>query len=349
MNTAMDHYDVLGVKKDASQEEIKKAYRELALKWHPDKNPDNPEAEQKFKEVGQAYEVLSDDQKRAAYDRGPSSDFVGFGFDELRRKMEEQFGFAASSSDRRQGRNIAALLHVRLEDLLKSHKATVKLRRPVKCPRCDSSGVEPGATISECRHCSGTGMFTRKVNSFMTSSTTCPYCRGQGQHIDKLCTTCEGQGAITQVEQIEVTIPAGMPEGGILSIAGKGAESLTDGLPGDAHIRVLTQEHSRYARQGADLYSKVTIDFAQAVLGDKIQIPTLTGTATLAVPAGTTPKKMLRLKGQGLPRLNGGRGHLYIHIDVHIPAKVSKEQKVLLKEFQDLSPKRQSNLERYNG
>ena len=352
-----DYYKILGVSKNASAEEIKKAYYKLAHQFHPDKGTGDGT---RFKEINEAYKILSDNDKRAQYDRfgrvfegtpggfespfefswawqRPGTDFE-FAFGDLGEIMEEIFDFGSPQKrkDLKRGSDIRIDLAISLEDTLKGKKKEISLQKLISCSRCLGTGAEPGSKINECFSCRGTGKVQQIKKTFFGSYTryiVCPECKGEGYRPEKLCNVCRGEGRISREENIEIFIPAGIDSNQIIKVAGKGSAGRRGGKAGDLYVRVQVLPHSVFQRRGDDLYVKARVSFSQAVLGDKIEIPTLEGKEILLkVPTGTESGKVLRISGKGIPHFGErGRGDLYIKLIIKIPKKLTKEQKELLK------------------
>ena len=358
MSEKKDYYEVLGIGKSATEAEIKKAYRKLALKYHPDKNPDDKEAEEKFKEAAEAYEVLSDVEKRQRYDRfghagvGGAS---GGGFGGGGMNMEdifEQFGdvfggafggFGGGRSSRgggartSRGSNLRVKIKLTLEEIATGVKKKIKVNKLVNAD---------GVTYKTCSQCNGSGRVMRVTQTFlgqMQTASTCPSCNGTGKIIDKKPADADNQGLKRQEEVIEIDIPAGVEEGMQLSVTGKGNAGPFNGIPGDLLIVIEEVEHPLLRRDGEHLHYDAYISFIDAVLGESIEIPTVTGKAKIKVEPGTQSGKMLRLKGKGLPNVQGyGSGDLFVHINIWTPTKVSKEEREILeklKESENFTPK----------
>jgi len=343
-----DYYEILGAKKDASQDELKKAFRHLARKYHPDLNKGSKEAEEKFKEINEAYQVLSDPQKKSQYDQvGHAAfkpgDFTGAktsSYDDLFRDfgLGDIFDAFSTGSRRTRGRAGADLrydLEISLPDAFYGTKNTVAVPHYSECGTCHGTGAQPGY-MRECPTCKGSGEI-RKVqkigNRPVMNIAQCPDCGGSGKIIEKSCETCHGRGTIQKTRRIEVSIPRGVEDGQFLRIAGEGEPGENQGPPGDLYAVVHIKKHDIFERQGADLYSTAVISLVTALLGSEINVPTITGTAVLKIPRGTQSQTLFRLREQGMPYLNSdNRGDLLIKIIVKIPEKLTKKQEELIKE-----------------
>jgi molecular chaperone DnaJ len=352
-----DYYEVLGVGKGASAEEIKKAYRKLAVKYHPDKNPDNKEAEEKFKEAAEAYSILSDPDKKARYDQfghsgveGAGPDFSQ-GFGDLNDILKEffggafggGFGFGGGRSQRQQqrvyrGRDIRVRVKLTLEEIAKGVQKEITIEKSVPCTDCGGRGAKNAADIKTCPACNGTGQVQRVVNTFLGQTvtyTTCQQCGGEGKIISNPCRSCSGSGLVRKRETITVNIPAGVEAGVQLTIPGKGHAAKNNGVNGDLLIVIEEQEHPEFQRDGKDLYHTHVISLPDAILGGEIEVPGLDGTYRIKVDAGTQSGTIVRLKGRGLPGMNGygGQGDLYVKLAVWIPKKLNKEEKAIVEEM----------------
>jgi molecular chaperone DnaJ len=341
-----DPYSVLGVSREATPEELKSAYRKLARQYHPDVNPDDPEAEEKFKEVSAAYAVLSDPEKRERFDRfgtvedaptGNAQDFFrDFGFGDI---FEAFFGGAggARRSTGTDGQDEQIELDVTLTEVLEGAEQPVTYKRLARCGTCGGNGAKPGTKPETCQTCSGAGQVSRvqqTVFGMMQTATVCPTCRGQGQTIAEPCADCKGRGLSVKTENLTVTVPAGVEDGNVLRVSGRGSDGLGTGVPGDLFVVIGVEDDPRFERRGRDLVTAIDLTFAQAVIGDELEIDGLTGKLPFSVDAGTQPGASKRIKGEGLPRLHGGhRGDLIVVTNLVVPKKVSQEEAELLKRF----------------
>jgi molecular chaperone DnaJ len=349
-----DYYEVLDVAKTASPEEIKKAYRKVAIKFHPDKNPDDPTAEDKFKEAAEAYEVLSDEQKRSRYDRfghqgvggnggGPNMEDIFSQFGDIfgGGGFEGFFGGGQSRGGRRvrKGSNLRIKLKLDLEEVANGIEKKIKVKRYVACTTCTGTGAKNGTDVKDCGTCQGQGQVKRVVNTMlgqMVSSSTCPTCNGEGKVVTSKCDVCHGDGRQLQEEIIPINIPAGVAEGMQLSMNGKGNYPERGGVPGDLLIQIEEEPHELLKRDGNNIMFDQYISFVDAALGASIEVPTIEGKVKIKVDPGTQPGKILRLRGKGIKDLNGyGRGDQLIHINVWTPKVVNSQERELLEKLRD--------------
>ncbi len=351
-----DYYEVLEVSKEASAEEIKKAYRKKAMQFHPDKNPGDKGAEEKFKEAAEAYEVLSNAQKKSRYDQyghagvgGASGGGFGGGgmsMDDIFSHFGDIFGGGGSSfggfsgfggfggggrQRESKGSNLRVKVTLTLDEILKGVEKKIKVKKYVPCKHCSGSGAEGGASHSTCSTCHGSGQVTRISNTIlgqMQTASTCPTCGGEGKIITNKCKYCAGEGIEKEEEVISINIPAGVEEGMQLSVSGKGNAARRGGINGDLLVLIHEAEHAELVRDGRDLLYNMYVSIPQATLGSPVEIPTLEGRVKVKIEAGTQPGKVLRLRGKGLPEVNSyGRGDLLVKINVWIPKDLSKEEK----------------------
>lgn len=355
-----DYYEILEVAKDASEAEIKKAYRKMALKFHPDKNPGDKSAEDKFKEAAEAYEVLSDPQKRERYNRyghdGVNSQGGGMSMDDIFSHFGDVFGgafggfgggfgsgFGGGGTRRRvnRGSNLRVKVKLTLDEIADGVEKKIKVSKYVKCEPCSGTGAQNGSSYSNCHTCHGTGQVTRVTNTFlgqMQTTSTCPSCGGEGRSITQKCTSCGGDGIVRGEEVISINIPAGVADGMQLSVSGKGNAGARSGINGDLIIIIEEKEHEDLVRDGNNLIYEKYISFPEAVLGCQVEVPTLEGKARITLEPGVQSGKVLRLKGKGLPNIDRyGKGDLLININVWTPESVSKEEKAILEKLA-LSP-----------
>jgi len=349
-----DYYDVLGVARTASDQEIKSAYRKLALKYHPDRNPGNAAAEEKFKESAEAYAVLADADKRAAYDRyghqGISGAGGGFdptvfaGFEDILGGLGDVFGFGDifGGGRRRGGPQRGADLRYDLEiGFLESAKGidtTIQIPRLEPCETCAGSGASPGSKPARCPQCQGRGQL-RYQQGFFVVSRTCGQCGGSGNFIPNPCSKCRGTGQVTRDRKLTVKVPAGIANGQRLRLYGEGEVGALGGPPGDLYVVVQVQEHEFFRREADDLFCEVGINFPTLALGGEIHVPTLDGEETLRIPEGTEAGTVLRLRGKGMPSVNGrGRGDLHVMVQPRTPKKLSKDQRAALEQLARVLP-----------
>ena len=353
-----DYYEVLGVQKNASAEEIKKAYRQMALKYHPDKNPGNKESEEKFKEAASAYDVLGDQEKRNKYDRfghqgvGSNSGggFHGMDMDDIFQNFGDVFGgahpfesfFGGRQSNQRyvrKGSNLRIKVKLNLQEIANGVEKKIRVTKFIPCSSCTGSGAEKGSSFHSCTTCQGTGQVRRVTNTIlgqMQTSSTCPSCSGEGQTITVKCKSCHGSGVVRGEEVISINIPAGVGEGMQLTMNGKGNAAERGGINGDLLIAIEETPDENLQREGNNLLYDLYLSFIDASLGTQSDIPTVDGKARIKIEPGTQSGRLVRLKGKGLPDVNGySRGDLLVSINVWTPQKLSKEESALLEKLRD--------------
>ena len=353
-----DYYEVLGVSKSATNDELKKAYRKLAIQYHPDKNPGNKSAEEKFKEAAEAYEVLSHDDKRRKYDQfghagmggaGGGGGFSGFGdINDIFEHFGDIFGgaFGGGFSQRgggrqqatRKGSNLRVKVQLDLSEIVQGVEKKLKLKKKVSCTSCNGNGAANAGAVQTCTTCKGNGYVVQVVNSIlgrMQQQTVCPSCGGEGKTITQKCTACYGEGVIDGEETISVKIPAGVAEGMQMNVHGKGNAARRGGVNGDLVVLITEEDHPELERDGNDLIYNLPVSFPDAVLGATVEIPTIEGTVKIKVEEGTQSGKILRLRGKGVPDVNGyGRGDLLVNIQVFVPKNITKEERKVLENMQ---------------
>ena len=363
-----DFYDVLSVSKDASKDEIKKAYRKQALKFHPDKNPGDNSAEEKFKEAAEAYEVLRDDQKKSRYDRfghagvsGAGSGFSGGGMtvEDIFSQFGDIFGggfggfggfsgFGNSRTAERttKGSNLRVKVKLSLKDIASGVEKKIKVNKYISCKQCNGTGAANGTAYDTCSTCRGAGQVTRISNTFLgqvQTSSTCPSCNGQGKTISEKCTECNGEGVIRDNEVIKISIPAGVGRGMQMTVSGKGNAARRGGINGDLIVIIDEEKHPDQIRDGNDLMYSLYLSIAEAAIGTQIEIPTIEGKVKIKIDPGTQPGKILRLRGKGVPDVNGyGKGDLLVTLSVWIPKTLTNEEKralTKLNESENFTPK----------
>ncbi len=352
-----DYYEILEVPKSASREDIKRAYRKQALKYHPDKNPGDKSAEEKFKEAAEAYEVLSDDEKKSRYDRfghaglGNAAGGAGFGgmtIEDIFSSFGDIFGdafggFGGFGSSRRtsrtvrKGSNLRVKVKLSLEEITRGTEKKIRVNKYVACRSCDGTGARDGSSYSTCSTCGGSGQVTRVSNTFlgqMQTVTTCPSCNGEGKTITQKCTTCHGEGIVKEEEVIPISIPGGVAEGMQMTVSGKGNAARRGGVNGDLLVIIQEEPHPELIRDGNDLLYNLHISIPQAALGDTVEIPTVEGKVKIKIESGTQPGKILRLRNKGLPDVNGyQKGDLLVSINVWIPKQLTKEESKLIEKL----------------
>ncbi len=351
MSDKRDYYQVLGVERNTSQEDIKRAYRKLALKYHPDQNPGDKKAEANFKEAAEAYDVLGDPEKRAKYDQFGHAAFSGGGYpggrftniEDIFEAFGDVFGgslfgdlFGGGRRAQRgpnPGRDLKIVLDLALEEIDTGVQKTVSIKRQESCEVCQGSGAKAGTSPVVCATCGGRGQIQRS-QGFFTMATPCPRCRGRGRVIESPCSSCKGAGRVSRNTDVRIAVPAGVEEGMRIRIPDAGDAGDPGAPRGDLYVVVHEREHRIFQRSGPDLMTEVPFSFTQLALGDKVEIPTLRGRVEMAIPPGTQSGKVFRLRGQGLPILNGtGRGDQLVRVFVEIPRKLTERQKELLREF----------------
>ncbi|MGZ8156027.1 MAG: molecular chaperone DnaJ [Burkholderiales bacterium] len=356
MATKRDYYEVLGVNKDASDDDIKKAYRKLAMKHHPDRNPDNPKAEEHFKEAKEAYEILADGNKRAAYDHyghagvdpsaaaGAGAGFGGFS-DAFGDIFSDIFGAGRSRSTVYRGADLRYNLEVTLEDAARGTETRIRIPAMEECETCDGTGAKPGTQPATCTTCSGHGQ-VRMQQGFFSIQQTCPRCHGSGKMIQHPCQSCSGTGRVKKHKTLSVKIPAGVDEGDRIRLSGEGESGVNGGPPGDLYVVIHIKPHPVFTRDHNDLHCEMPISISTAALGGEIEIPTLDGYAKIKVPAETQSGKVFRLRGKGIKGVrSNAHGDLLCHVVVETPVNLTARQRELLQEFESISGK---DAERHN-
>ena len=359
-----DFYEILGVSKGASADEIKKAYRKVAMQYHPDRNPGDKAAEDKFKEAAEAYEVLSDAQKRQRYDQfghagvggaaggGQGGFGGGMRMEDIFSNFGDVFGddfgsfFGGGGGQQRRARgtgsrgsNLRVKVKLTYEDIIKGVHKTIKVKKYVRCESCTGSGARDKSSVQTCGSCGGSGQVRRVTNTFlgqMQTVTTCPTCNGDGTQIAHKCSSCKGEGRVYGEETISIDIPAGVQEGMQLSVSGKGTVGARNGMPGDLLVVMEEEKHPELIREGLNVLYELHISFPEAVMGLEAEIPTVTGKAKIKIPAGTQAGKILRLKGKGFPSVNSyEKGDQLININVWTPQNLSAEEKAMLEKLKN--------------
>lgn len=358
-----DYYEILGVSKSATAEELKKAYRKIALQYHPDRNPGDKESEEKFKEAAEAYDVLSNDDKRAKYDRFGhqgmgQGGFGGGGFGGGGMNMEDIFSnfgdvfgegspfesfFGGGRQSRRKtgkgetGSNIRIKVKLNLEEIANGVKKQIKVKKHINCDVCNGSGAKDGGSFQTCQTCNGQGQVRRVTQTIlgqMATASTCSTCNGEGRIITNKCTKCRGEGRVYGEEMISIDIPAGVTEGIQLSMNGKGNAGLRGGYAGDLLINIEEEKHPQLRRDGQDIVFPLHLNFADAVLGTSVEIPTISGSAKIKIPKGTQSGKLFRLQGKGLPSINSyGKGDQIVEVQIYTPENVSDEEIAMLEKM----------------
>lgn len=361
-----DYYEVLGIDKNASEDEIKKAYRKLAIKYHPDRNPDSKEAEEKFKEAAEAYDVLHDPQKRQQYDQfgfnapgaggfGGFGESGGFSMDDIFSMFGDVFGghggfggfsgFGGEGSRQRpqyRGSDLRLKVKLSLQEIATGVTKKFKVKKDVTCTHCHGSGAENGSKSEACPTCHGSGVVVKTVRTMlgmMQTQTECPTCHGEGSVIKDKCHQCHGTGVVKGEEIVEIKIPAGVAEGMVVNVPGKGNAGQRNGISGNIQVYIEEEENDTFIRDGQDIVYNLLLDFPTAALGGEVEIPTLEGTRVrIKIDAGTQPGKTLRLRGKGLPAVQGygsGKGDLVVHISVFVPKTLNREEKNMLESLRN--------------
>lgn len=361
-----DYYEVLGIDKNASEDEIKKAYRKLAIKYHPDRNPDSKETEEKFKEAAEAYDVLHDPQKRQQYDQfgfnapgaggfGGFGESGGFSMDDIFSMFGDVFGghggfggfsgFGGEGSRQRpqyRGSDLRLKVKLSLQEIATGVTKKFKVKKDVTCTHCHGSGAENGSQSETCPTCHGSGVVVKTVRTMlgmMQTQTDCPTCHGEGTVIKDKCHQCHGTGVVKGEEIVEIKIPAGVAEGMVVNVPGKGNAGQRNGISGNIQVYIEEEENDTFIRDGQDIIYNLLLDFPTAALGGEVEIPTLEGTRVrIKIDAGTQPGKTLRLRGKGLPAVQGygsGKGDLVVHISVFVPKTLSREEKNMLEDLRN--------------
>ena len=353
-----DYYEILGVSKDASQDEIKKAYRKLAMQYHPDRNTDDPDAEKKFKEASEAYEVLRDEQKRAKYDRfghqgvnggsgfGRGGQYQDVGFEDIFSRFSEIFGsdfFGGEFSGGGRGRSrsrrssgqpgsdMKLRVKLSLEDIAFGTEKKLKVKKQVKCDKCNGTGAETDSDFETCSTCDGMGevrQVHRTMLGQMVNVQRCPECNGEGRIVKNKCSKCHGKGRYKGKETVKVRIPAGVSEGNYITMRGQGNAGIRGGESGDLIVLIEEREHEHFERDGNDIYYDLVLSVPDAILGTEVEVPTLKGKAKIKIEQGTQPGKLLRMKEKGIQNLNSSNiGDQYIRVNVYIPSDLTKEER----------------------
>ena len=360
-----DYYEVLGVDKNASEDDIKKAYRKIAIKYHPDRNPGNKEAEEKFKEAAEAYDVLHDPQKRQQYDQfgfdGPQGmggfggfSSGGFSMDDIFSMFGDVFGgrggfsgFGGFGGGQRQaaqhrGSDLRLKVRLNLQEISAGVTKKFKVKKDVVCQHCQGTGAEKGSSSETCTTCHGSGVVTRTTQSLfglMQSQSVCPTCGGEGKVIKNKCKHCGGTGIVKGEEVVEIKIPAGVAKGMVVNVPGKGNAGIHNGISGNIQVLIDEEENDTFVRDGQDVIYNLLLDFPTAALGGNVEIPTIEGTKVrIKIEPGTQPGKTLRLRGKGLPAVQGygsGRGDIVVNISVYVPKSLNREEKNMLEKLKD--------------
>jgi molecular chaperone DnaJ len=354
-----DYYEILGVNRDATEDDIKKAYRRLAMKFHPDRNPDNPKAEEQFKEAKEAYEMLSEPQKRAAYDQyghagvDPNAGMAGAGaagYGGFADAFGDIFGdiFGAGGRSRSnvyRGADLRYNLEIALEEAARGTETRIRIPTMEECETCSGSGAKPGTEPVSCPTCAGHGQ-VRMTQGFFSIAQTCPKCHGSGKVVQSPCASCSGAGRIKRQKTLSVKIPAGVDEGDRIRLSGEGEAGVNGGPSGDLYVVIHLRPHDVFTREANDLHCEMPISFSRAALGGEIEIPTLDGSAKIKIPAETQSGKVFRLRGKGIKGVRSANyGDLMVHVVVETPVNLTARQKELLQELEDIN---QSDSNRHN-
>ncbi len=348
MSSKRDYYEVLGVSRDADAQEIKSKYRKVALQYHPDRNPGDQEAEERFKEASEAYKVLSDPEQRKIYDQFGHEGLNGMngagagagGFEDIFSSFgdifEEFFGFRGGrrgQSSARRGADLRYDLSIDFMDAAFGLETEIDVEKMTVCPTCEGSGAKPGSQPETCSHCRGTGQFVR-TQGFFSVKSTCPHCKGEGRIIKDPCPQCRGRGQVVDSKQVALKIPAGVDNGSKLRLAGEGEPGANGGPPGDLYVFLRVKPHEYFERRNNDVICRVELSFVQAALGEEVTVPTLEGEETVTIPGGTQYGDTFRLPGQGIPSLRSNiRGDQIVQVELRTPKHLNKRQEELLREF----------------
>jgi molecular chaperone DnaJ len=359
-STKRDYYETLGVSRTCTDVELKAAYRTLAKQWHPDKNPGDAAAEDKFKEISEAYSILIDVEKRRRYDRMGHSAFGGESFERIDFRavseiLEGLMGEVLGGGRRaRQGADIEVELQVTFEEAALGTEKSVLVPRALGCSACESTGATPGTRIDRCVTCNGTGE-VRYQRGFFSASRPCGPCGGTGKRVEKPCVKCKGTGSVPGSEEMVVKVPPGVQDGAVRSVRGAGERPRSGGQPGDLHVRIKVIEHPLFVREGADIKVVIPVSFPQVVLGSQVDVPTLEGAVKMKIPPGTQSGKLFRLRGKGIETMGGaGKGDQLVQVVVEVPEHINKRQRKLIEELaaefgEDVHPQQRSFLDKLRG
>jgi len=337
-----DYYEILGVSRNATQEEIKRAYRRLAKEYHPDRNPGDKEAEEKLKKINEAYSVLSDPEKRANYDRYGTADFQGIdmnGFSDLFSEIFRGFGFGDFGMGRRgpmRGRNLRLNIRLTFEEAFFGTEKTVAFKRKVPCKTCHGSGAAPGTSPRRCPTCGGRGQVVRTMGGFVTVSQACPTCQGIGEVVETPCPKCRGTGLQAERVEIKIPIPPGVEDGMAQRVQGGGDAGPRGGPPGDLIVMFHVKPHEKFVRRGLHVYLEIDIPFNVAVLGGEVEVPTMWGMSEIKIPRGTRDGTLFRMRGKGVHTRDGRSGDQLVRVHIHVPQKLTRKQREYLKKFPEI-------------